>query len=64
VAAGLSKREIAARLVVTRRTVATHVEHILGKLGLTSRVRIGIWATERGLAPPPARPEPTDAGTS
>jgi DNA-binding CsgD family transcriptional regulator len=45
---GLSNRQIAEGLVVTERTVATHIEHILGKLGFASRHQVGAWATERG----------------
>ncbi|NUR94398.1 MAG: ATPase [Kribbellaceae bacterium] len=37
---GLSNREIATRLTVSRRTAETHVEHILGKLGFTSRSQV------------------------
>jgi len=49
VAQGLSNRQIASRLVITERTVAAHIEHILGKLGFTSRTQIGVWMAERGL---------------
>ncbi|POX36797.1 LuxR family transcriptional regulator [Streptomyces sp. Ru73] len=37
---GLTNREIAERLVVSKRTADAHVEHILNKLGLTSRTQI------------------------
>jgi DNA-binding CsgD family transcriptional regulator len=46
---GLTNRQIANRLVITDRTVAAHVEHILGKLGFSSRTQIGVWAAEHGL---------------
>jgi ATP/maltotriose-dependent transcriptional regulator MalT len=41
---GLSNRQIAERLVVTERTVASHIEHILDKLDLSSRTQIALWA--------------------
>jgi non-specific serine/threonine protein kinase len=47
VAAGLSNREIAARLVISVRTAETHVENILGKLGFDSRAQIAAWAASR-----------------
>jgi non-specific serine/threonine protein kinase len=49
IAQGLSNRQIAASLVITERTVAAHVEHILNKLGFASRTQIGVWAAEHGL---------------
>jgi DNA-binding CsgD family transcriptional regulator len=45
----LSNRQIADRLVITERTFAAHIEHILDKLGFGSRHQIGAWATERNL---------------
>ena len=46
---GLSNRQIAEHLVVTERTVAAHIEHILNKLGFASRHQVGDWAANQGL---------------
>jgi DNA-binding NarL/FixJ family response regulator len=46
VARGLSNRQIAAQLVVSERTVDTHVSHILRKLSLVSRAQIAAWAVQ------------------
>ncbi|WP_030434925.1 response regulator transcription factor [Actinoplanes subtropicus] len=43
VARGLTNREIATELVVSRRTVETHVQNSLRKLALTSRAEIAAW---------------------
>jgi DNA-binding CsgD family transcriptional regulator len=43
VAQGLSHREIASRLVISKRTVDAHIEHIYGKLGVCSRVQLTAW---------------------
>lgn len=43
VAEGLSSREIAASLVLSVRTVETHVQNILTKTGFTSRTQIAAW---------------------
>ncbi|MEO3791648.1 LuxR C-terminal-related transcriptional regulator [Nonomuraea sp. B10E15] len=48
VAQGLSNKEIAARLVIAQRTAEGHVEHILTKLSLSSRVQIATWFTTHG----------------
>ncbi|HCU97410.1 MAG TPA: hypothetical protein DHU96_33760 [Actinobacteria bacterium] len=47
-ACGLSNQEIAARLHASSRTVSTHVEHILGKLGQASRAGAAGVAVDRG----------------
>jgi non-specific serine/threonine protein kinase len=44
VARGFTNRQIAAELVFTNATAAKHVEHILDKLGFTSRSQIAAWA--------------------
>jgi DNA-binding CsgD family transcriptional regulator len=44
---GMTNAEIAARLVVSRRTVETHVAHVLAKLDVRSRAGIARMATER-----------------
>ncbi|KAF0957050.1 hypothetical protein MLGJGCBP_01127 [Rhodococcus sp. T7] len=43
VAEGLTNRAIAAKLVISQRTAQGHVEHILSKLGFTSRTQIAAW---------------------
>ena len=48
-ARGLSNKEIARRLVVTPKTVSSHVEHIYSKLGVSSRARATLFAAEHGL---------------
>jgi DNA-binding NarL/FixJ family response regulator len=47
IAEGLSNKEIAARLVISRRTVETHVGNVLDKLGLTSRAQVASWLADR-----------------
>jgi DNA-binding CsgD family transcriptional regulator len=51
-AEGLTNPEITERLVISVRTAETHVNHVLGKLGCSSRARAAAWAVERGLARP------------
>lgn len=47
VAAGLSNREIAEKLVVAQRTAEGHVERILTKFGFRSRTQVAAWVAER-----------------
>jgi len=48
-AEGLTYREIADSLSISERTVGSHVDHIMTKLGLRSRTRVAVWALEHGL---------------
>ncbi|MFD6353693.1 ATP-binding protein [Nocardia tengchongensis] len=43
---GMTNKEIASTLAISPRTAQGHVEHILTKLGFTSRSQIAAWVTE------------------
>ena len=47
---GKSDAEIASTLFISRRTVATHLQHVYGKLGVASRAEAAAVAVRRGLA--------------
>ena len=51
IAEGLSNREIADKLVISDKTVKTHVSSILSKLHLGDRTQAAIYALRHGLAP-------------
>jgi two-component system nitrate/nitrite response regulator NarL len=53
VAKGASNKEIARALDLAESTVKIHVQHVLRKLELASRLQAAIWAIENGIA---ARP--------
>jgi DNA-binding CsgD family transcriptional regulator len=44
VARGLTNRQIAEHLVISERTAQNHVQHILTKLGFTTRSQIAAWS--------------------
>ncbi|MFC7358788.1 ATP-binding protein [Nocardioides astragali] len=55
IAEGLSNRQIATRFTLSVRTVETHVQHIMLKLGFRSRTQIASWLAQQhatGHAPP------------
>ena len=47
VARGQSNGQIAASLVISVRTVETHVQHIMDKLGCSTRAQIAAWSAAR-----------------
>ncbi len=49
IAQGKSNQEIADGLIVSKRTIETHIGNIMFKLGCTSRTQIAVWAVETGL---------------
>ena len=52
VAKGRSNQEIANELVISEKTVKTHVSNILGKLQLEDRTQLAIYAIKKGLVNP------------
>jgi predicted ATPase/DNA-binding CsgD family transcriptional regulator len=48
VARGFTNRQIAEHLLLARRTVSTHLEHIFSKLGVQARAEVAVWITCNG----------------
>lgn len=58
VAEGLTNRQIAERLGLSARTVATHLDKVRDKLGLRSRTQIALWTAARTANARPSSPIP------
>jgi DNA-binding NarL/FixJ family response regulator len=56
IARGLTNRQIADALVISERTVDTHVQNILNKLELATRTQVAAWLIERVLGAAGASP--------
>lgn len=56
VGTGLSNREIADRLSISRATARTHVSRAMGKIGARDRAQLVVFAYESGLVVPARRP--------
>jgi two-component system, NarL family, nitrate/nitrite response regulator NarL len=61
VAAGMSNKEIAARLVITEGTVKNHVHNALEKLHLANRTQAAAYTVAQGLGFPTRPAAPTSA---
>ncbi|MEU6717350.1 response regulator transcription factor [Nonomuraea sp. NPDC046802] len=51
----LSNKEIAERMAVSQSTVKTHLNRVMGKLGLTSRAQVVVLSYDSGLVKPGRR---------
>jgi HD-GYP domain-containing protein (c-di-GMP phosphodiesterase class II) len=46
---GMSNKEIAEQLVISRKTAGSHVEHIYSKIGASNRAQASLFAIKHGL---------------
>ncbi len=49
-AGGLTNKQIADALEISYETVKEHVQHVLGKIGVSDRTQAAVWAVRKGLA--------------
>jgi DNA-binding NarL/FixJ family response regulator len=47
--AGKTNKEIAREIFISKKTVEFHLDHIYSKIGIRTRLLVGIWAIEQGL---------------
>ncbi len=52
---GLKNKQIADRLLISETTVSHHLTSVFGKLGVSDRLELIIYAYRHGLAAPPLR---------
>ena len=50
-ARGLSNKQIGERLVISPKTVGSHIEHIYAKIDASTRARASLYAMQHGLLP-------------
>ena len=54
IARGLTNKQIADALIITKQTADKHVGNILGKLGVASRSQVAVWVVSKSAAAAPA----------
>ncbi|HEX3192527.1 MAG TPA: LuxR C-terminal-related transcriptional regulator [Streptosporangiaceae bacterium] len=59
---GMSNRDIAQQLGISKRTVDAHLEHIFGKLGISSRVQLATGLSPTAPSPERSPPPPGPPG--
>lgn len=47
--AGYTNKAIAAEVVISEKTVEFHLDNIYRKIGLRTRVLVGVWAIQQGI---------------
>jgi DNA-binding NarL/FixJ family response regulator len=49
IALGLTNKQIAEAMHISYETVKEHVQHMLGKIGVSDRTQAAVWAVHKGL---------------
>ena len=49
VIAGKTNKAIASEIYISKKTVEFHLDHIYTKLGIRTRMMVGIWAIQQGM---------------
>ena len=60
-AEGRTQRQIAEELVISSKTVATHIQHVLSKLGVNTRAQAVAMAFQKGFVEPDVRAHALEA---
>src|SRR5262249_45379923 len=56
IAQGITAKDVARRLFISPKTVATHIEHIYAKTGAPTRAPASLFAMRHGLLPEEGQP--------
>lgn len=49
VMAGYTNKAIAAKIFISEKTVEFHLDHVYTKIGVRTRLMVGIWALQQGI---------------